>query len=356
MSSIRKKIQNRLGSKLTEHDYQMLKHSWISTGLADAAGIRRVSSLEGGQIIGRNGSSDYAGLIFPYVWPGETKARDYRLRRDHPELEYRLDGTTKEKQKYLSAPGRSNLLYFSCGIDPAFLKNAQIPVIIVEGEKKTLALRNLADWNATEIRFLPVGLSGVWNWRGTIGKEPGPKGDVRAVKGPIPDLDRIIWKNRRIVIIFDSDVKRNPNIEQAQKALTYELIGRGSDVFLANLPDLPNLEKTGADDFLAHPEGGPERMLGLIENAMRAESGAASEILKRAGILELTEQSAIDDVEASLRRLRREMIGVDALREASVRTEAIKHLLGIGLPSPAQLVNAALKRPEQEEEKHKIAF
>src|SRR4030042_5615567 len=98
MSQIRKKITNRPENKLTENDYRMLERSWISSGLADAAGIRRVTSMEGGQMVGRNGSSDYAGLIFPYIWPGEAKARDYRLRRDHPELEYKLNGIIREKQ------------------------------------------------------------------------------------------------------------------------------------------------------------------------------------------------------------------------------------------------------------------
>jgi hypothetical protein len=356
MKSIQKKIPNGSENKMTEHDYRMLEQSWIPRELANAAGIRRVTSVEGGQIIGRNGSGNYEGLIFPYIWPGETIVRDYRLRRDHPDLEHRPDGSTKEKQKYLSAPGRGNLLYFPCGIDQALLNEAQIPVAITEGEKKALALRNLANGNASELRFLPVGLSGVWNWRGTIGREPGPNGDARPIKGAISDLDRVIWKKRRVVIIFDSDVKRNPDIERAQKALASELSRRGADVFLVNLPDLPDLEKTGADDFLAHLNGGPERMLALIENAVRVHPCAASEILTRAGILGLTDQSGIDAVEAALRRLRGELIGTDALREAVVRTEAIKYLMGIGVQAPAQLVSTALAHQDQEDGKHKIAF
>lgn len=356
MSLFGKKIMHRMENKLTENDYRMLERSWISSELADAAGIRRVTSFEGGQMVGRNGSSDYAGLIFPYIWPGEAKVRDYRLRRDHPELEYRLNGIMREKQKYLSPPGRSNLLYFPCDIDPAILNDACIPVILVEGEKKALALRSLASWNALKLRFLPVGLSGVWNWRGTVGKEPGQNGVARAVKGPIPDLDRIVWKNRRTIIIFDSDVNRNSDVERARKALASELERRGADVLVVNLPDLPNLEKTGADDFLARPEGGPEQMLALIENATRVEPGAASEILNRAGVLGLTDQSGIDDIEIALRRLRGEVIGADALREAAVRTEATKHLMNIGIQAPAQLVSAALTRQEQVEETRRIAF
>lgn len=48
--------------------------------------------------------------------------------------------------------------------------------------------------------------------------------------------------------------------------------------------------------------------------------------------------------------------GVDKLREAAVRTEAIKHLMSMGLQAPAQLVSAALARPDQENETNKIAF
>jgi hypothetical protein len=356
MIALGKRIAHHTGNNLTEQDYRMFERSWISQELANAAGIRRVTSLEGGQIIGRNGTGDYAGLIFPYIWPGEMTARDYRLRRDHPELEHRPDGTTKEKQKYLSAPGRRNLLYFPCGIDPAVLKDSRISAVIVEGEKKALSLRNLANWETPELRFLPVGLSGVWNWRGTIGKEPGPEGDFRPVKGPISDLDRIIWNRRRVVIIFDSDVKRNPYVEGARKALASELSGRGADVLFVNLPNLPNLEKTGADDFLAHSEGGPKQMLALIENAVRANPGSASEILHRAGIVELTDQSGIDDVEGALRRLRRELIGADALREAAVRNEATKHLISMGIQAPAQLIGAALSHQYQENKRQRIAF
>jgi hypothetical protein len=49
-----------------------------------------------------------------------------------------------------------------------------LPLIITEGEFKTLALWRLANWNHGERpRFLPVGVSGVYNWRGTVGKTTG---------------------------------------------------------------------------------------------------------------------------------------------------------------------------------------
>ena len=343
-------------SRLTESDYRMLEQSWITRRIADDAGIRRVSSVEGAELIGCNRPGNYAGIAFTYILPGETRARDYRLRRDNPEMEYKPDGSLREKRKYLCAPGGRNNLYFPCGIKPEALLDISFPVVITEGEKKTLALYRLANWNSAESRFLPVGLSGVWNWRGTIGKEPGPNGSRRNVKGAIPDIKRIEWMERTVYILFDSDKRNNTSVQEAERALAGELKSLGAFVRLIDLPDLPNLDKTGADDFLAHPDGGPERLLALIDGAKMAEPGSAGEILSRAGIAELTAESGIDEVEAALRKLRREMNGADNLRETAVRNETIKHLAAIGIQAPAQLVNAALARLEQQDETRGIAF
>jgi hypothetical protein len=96
------------------------------------------------------------------------------------------------------------MLYFAPGTSEMQLRNADLPVMITEGEFKTLALSRLANWAGAEPpRFLPVGLSGVYNWRGTVGKTTGPDGSRFVVKGPIPDLERIAWKGRRAIIAYD---------------------------------------------------------------------------------------------------------------------------------------------------------
>jgi hypothetical protein len=71
------------GGELNAADYSGLDARWITRELADAAGLRRVDSIT---IVGRNGSGDYEGLVFPYIWPGETQPREYRLRTDRPEI------------------------------------------------------------------------------------------------------------------------------------------------------------------------------------------------------------------------------------------------------------------------------
>src|SRR5437870_490190 len=131
-------------NQLTQSDLQKLAASWISPELAELAGLFRVESQEGAELVGRQpGNSDYAGIVFPYVWPGQSRIRDYRLRRDNPEIEYK-NGAAKEKAKYLSAPGRRNSLYFVPGTKAQSLKETSITIVITEGEKKTLSLFRLA--------------------------------------------------------------------------------------------------------------------------------------------------------------------------------------------------------------------
>jgi hypothetical protein len=132
------------GKPLRDADYQKLESSWITPELADQALLRRVTSGDGAQIIGRKGSGDYEGVVFPYIWPGEDHAHAYRLRRDRPPVEYDAAGKPKEREKYLSAPGQGNRLYIVPGTNPDWLQDVQIPFAFTEGEKKTIALHRLA--------------------------------------------------------------------------------------------------------------------------------------------------------------------------------------------------------------------
>jgi P4 family phage/plasmid primase-like protien len=251
-----------MSEPLTPADLDMLARSWITPELAEQAQLSRVDSDAGAQIVGRNGNGNYAGLVIPNIWPGDKKPREYRLRRDHPDVEYR-NGEPRDKGKYLNPPGRLNLLYFAPGTPAALLSDASLPVVITEGEKKTLALFRLAHYQSENPRFLPVGLPGVWNWRGTIGKETGPNGERRDAKGPIPDLDRLTWTKRAVRVAFDSNVLTNPSVQYARRDLSRELEGRGASVYHVDIPAAPGIN--GVDDLLA--ARGPDFVLELLKNA-----------------------------------------------------------------------------------------
>jgi hypothetical protein len=84
------------------------------------------------------------------------------------------------------------MLYIVPDVDPTFTRDTSLPIVITEGEFKTLALWRLADHRSPNSpRFLPIGVSGVYNWRGTIGKTVGPDGRRLDIKGAIPNLDWI---------------------------------------------------------------------------------------------------------------------------------------------------------------------
>jgi uncharacterized protein DUF3854 len=229
------------GSPLTEGDYAALAACWITREIADAAMLRRVDTFDG----------------------REPNAHSYRIRRDNPDWTEK-DGKVKPNAKYLGAPGCANRLYIPPGVTLEQLADVQIPIALVEGEKKALALWRLANHETNRPRFTPVAIAGVWNWRGRIGKAGGPKGERVDVTGPIADLSRCEWRGRTIFIVFDANVHTNDSVKWARKGLCRELATRGAEVKIVNLPE--DCQVNGIDDLLA--AWGPIRVLELFDSAV----------------------------------------------------------------------------------------
>ena len=233
---------------MTPQDYDSLKSRWITPELAEAAGLKRVPDHEGRQLIGHN-RLNCAGLLIPYRLPGEHRVIAHRIRRDHPEME-----NGKPKAKYLGEHGARNRLYFPVGVTPELLADISIPIVITEGEFKTIALWRLANEDRLIPLFLPIGLSGVWNWKGTIGTTTDAKGTRVPEKGPIPDLARITWSGRRATIAFDADIDRKTEVKVARALLSRELRSRGAEVgFL----EWEEGKGKGIDDWLANEGPAP---------------------------------------------------------------------------------------------------
>ena len=251
-----------MGRPLTVADFEALAARWIDRQTAEQQFLRRVTALEGSAAIGRNGAGNFSGLLIPNVWPGSDCIRENRLRRDHPDIE-----NGKTARKYMSPPGRGNLLYFPVGTDPAWLADSQLPLVITEGEFKTIALARAARHNrqASTPRFLAVGLAGVWNWHGTIGKTTDAYGHRVGVKGPIADLSRISWDDRPVLILFDADLEDNESVRIARFMLTKELRSRAAHVSWFAWPSDRPPQAKGIDDLLAAI--GPDPVLSLIETA-----------------------------------------------------------------------------------------
>jgi len=250
--------------RLTNDDLDCLEQAYITPELANQAGLSRVDSHEGARIVGRETRrGDYAGIVIPYYWPGESQPREYRLRRDRPDYKIQADSSLKEDSKYLSPPSSRNLAYFVPGTLPEWLEDTSIPLAIVEGEKKAIALFRLAHHQSCALRFLPVGLAGVWGWKGTVGQVQDEKGANRKVKGVIADFEHIAWTGRTVFIVFDTNVLTNDSVRSARNELAKEVRRRGATVRFVDLPQIESIN--GVDDLLGLR--GPDYVLALFETA-----------------------------------------------------------------------------------------
>ena len=188
----------------TIQDFEHLAESWITQELAQVA-CRRVTHAEGAELFDNKRRQCLSGLLFPYFLLGESRPC-FRLKVDNPPIVRRNRKTRLQRPSHSNT---ANRLYFVPGVSRAEVANISLPVVITEGEKKTLALYRLALHEADAARWLPVGVAGVWSWRGAAEETTNANGKRVDIKGPIADLGLINWDGRKVYIVFDSDVLTN---------------------------------------------------------------------------------------------------------------------------------------------------
>lgn len=230
--------------------------SYITPEWVEKAGVYRVDHIEGAELLGRDPNRNgqrCEGIALPYFPPGETRPCLFRLRRDFPDYELQPDGTRKEKGKYLGAHGwGTSSAYFPPETAPEWISDSSIPAIIVEGEKKAIALRRF--YFERDEQVLVIGLPGVWNFRAKANiREDGFF--IGRESYVIHDLTKVNWQNRRTKILFDSNALTNPSVNAARWELGRQLVGRGADVRIVDLE--PSEGVNGADDFLG--KYGPQK-------------------------------------------------------------------------------------------------
>jgi len=122
--------------------------------------------------------------------------------------------------------------------------NPDKPIFFVEGEKKCV--------KATLEGYPCIGLSGVWCFKDS-------DNDF------LSELDKLLWKNRKVFIVFDSDISQKYSVKQAELRLSIELLNRGANVLSIRLPNEPDGRKNGLDDFIVRH--GAESFRELIKKA-----------------------------------------------------------------------------------------
>jgi hypothetical protein len=164
----------------------------------------------------------------------------------------RLDIERGEGQKYSQPKGSGVKLYFpptylACSDEKLKARALSAindgddkprSVVIVEGEKKALALQHRLG-----PRVVVIGIGGVWNWG--VKSDDGDRvlvNDFKLVKS---------WKDRTVYLCFDSDVTSNPHVERAEYMLQTQLrVQFGVRARLITLEDEKG-EKQGIDDLVA---------------------------------------------------------------------------------------------------------
>ena len=238
---------------LTPDDYRSLSKRWLRAEDVASAGLYRVDGPTGGELLGRK-KGNVPGIAIPYFDPASGAAVHYRIRVDdavrRDRATIRIDGKREEGPKYMGGGGERNHAYFPRGTTEQDLANSELPIILTEGEFKTLALARLAHHDADKAarRFLPVGLSGVWNWLGQIGIRTTAEGKREPEKGVIACLRRIAWKGRQVTIAFDADQASKPQVRAARYKLSRELRSAGA---IVGYLDWKEQDGKGVDDWLS---------------------------------------------------------------------------------------------------------
>ena len=169
------------------------------------------------------------GLLTPQYRLGQTPVHAWSLRPEKP----RIDRNGKVI-KYEQPQGIEMCL----DVLPRYrdaLADPKTPIIITEGAKKADALAS-----AFGAAIVPINISGVWAWQ---------RKQKDGASKPLDDFADIVWAGRDVVLAFDNDVLRKPDVQKALKALAKYLRSLGAKVRVLYLPD--GDEKMGVDDAIA---------------------------------------------------------------------------------------------------------
>lgn len=153
----------------------------------------------------------------------------YRLKPDPGQLK------GDDPPKYLSPKSGGCRPYFS----PLLPMNALATtrdIDITEGEKKA----DCANYHG----FPTIGLSGVDAWRDKRNCKPDEH------SRPLPELQAINWKRRKVRLVFDSDVTTKDSVRRALVDLSKWLTDQGASVLIVLLPCEIDGSKNGVDDFI----------------------------------------------------------------------------------------------------------
>lgn len=190
-------------------------------------------------------------LVLPYLDPITKLPMTYGAGKPFSRVRYLVEVTDRKGKviRYGQPADSGCKAYFPPVVDwPTALSDVSWPIVITEGEKKSLALALQG--------VAAIGIGGVWNWR---------QDDEL-----LPELAACAWDGRETILCYDSDAVTNSQVRVAELTLAAELQRRGAVVRICRLEPAEDGTKRGADDYVA--AGQFNYLLKLLSDAERVSS------------------------------------------------------------------------------------
>jgi hypothetical protein len=128
------------------------------------------------------------------------------------------------------------------------------PIVITEGELKSAC--------CTKHVYPCMGLGGVYSFR-----------SAKRGLTLIPEFYAFEWRDRKVVVAFDSDARTNTMVAAARNALCKELLALGAVAFIAEVPAAEDGRKQGLDDLVLAE--GAEELKRILDAAEPFAASAA---------------------------------------------------------------------------------
>lgn len=178
-----------------------------------------------------------AGFLIPYFTLDGKVDKFFRYRYLE-DTRTGFDKLTKKKALRYAQPSDTTVgVYLPPLMDwRALAEDAEIPVIITEGELKAAC--------ATVHGMPTIGLGGVWSFMSKKAGEP-----------LVPMLKSFEWSERTVYICYDSDGATNPDVVLAEARLAQRLVELGAHLYICRIPHPKPEEneppkKMGIDDYI----------------------------------------------------------------------------------------------------------
>lgn len=216
------------GTGLLAQHAKLIHESAISDDVAKARGYRSATTKAELERLGFGRSQRTVPSLLIPVWGVSGQIALYQSRPDEPRR-----NREGKIVKYETPSGAKVAIDVHPLIRPK-VTDPSVPLFITEGIRK-------AD-SAISRGLCCVALLGVWNWRGS-----NEAGGLTA----LADWDSIALNDRRVHIVFDSDVAVKRQVEMAMHRLKKFLEKRGATVRILYLASGTDGSKVGLDDYFA---------------------------------------------------------------------------------------------------------